>query len=250
MVETQLKRQGRAMFDVISGTGANEVIIETPIHNIDFDVMPAADVASVIKIYRDRMNDLKKDDRIEYILVFKNRGRYAGSITGHLYSQLMAMPVIPKKVQDEIDEAFKHYSEKKRCIYCDMLDNELLLKERVIWETRHFIVIAPFASQSCFETMIMPKEHAAHFMDISQEQTIDLAETMKRAIGAINKALNRPSYNYMLHTAPVKTGQLGHYHWHIEIVPRVKEVSGFETGSGFSINPVLPEDAAAYLRGL
>jgi len=162
----------------------------------------------------------------------------------------MGMPVVPKKVQDEIDSSLKHYNEKNRCVYCDIINNELALKDRVIRETQHFVILAPFASQSCFEMWILPKVHSPHFRVLSQQQSIDLAEAMKTAVSGMNNALNRPCYNYMIHTAPVRLAGLEHYHWHIEILPRVKEVSGFEWGSGFSINPVLPEDAAAYLRGL
>jgi UDPglucose--hexose-1-phosphate uridylyltransferase len=249
-VETQLKKQGKGIFDVISGTGANEVILETPAHNLDIDGLETAQVQDIIGTYRDRILDLQKDARLEYMLIFKNRGKHAGAISWHLHSQLMAMPVIPKKVQEEMDSARDYFGFKNRCVYCDLIDNELSVKERVVKETEHFVVVTPFASQACFEMWIIPKAHNCHFHKIDVNQAGDLAAVLKDAITRLNKALNRPSYNYMIHTAPIKEPDLGYYHWHIEILPRVKSIAGFEWGSGFYINPTPPEDAAAYLRGI
>jgi UDPglucose--hexose-1-phosphate uridylyltransferase len=249
-VETQLKKQGKGIFDIISGTGANEVIVEAPVHNVDLDSLDQAHVQDIVTVYRDRILDLQKDMRLEYMLIFKNRGRQAGAVNWHLHSQLMALPVIPKKVQEEMDSAKVYFDFKKRCVYCDLVDNELLMKERVVKETDHFVVITPFASQACFEMWIIPKKHGCHFHRIDLNQLKDLAAVLKDAVMRLNKALNNPCYNYMIHTAPIKDGDLGHYHWHIEILPRIKSIAGFEWGSGFYINPTLPEDAAAYLRGM
>jgi UDPglucose--hexose-1-phosphate uridylyltransferase len=249
-VETQLKKQGKGFFDVISGTGANEVIVEAPAHNVDFDNMTHEHVLDVINTYKDRINDLKKDMRMEYVLIFKNRGKKAGAVSWHLHSQLMGMPVIPKKVQEEIDSAKVYFDFKSRCVYCDLIDHEISMKERVVKDTEYFTVITPFASQACFEMWVIPKKHSCHFHEIDQAQAKDLAGVLKDSIGKLNRALNCPSYNYMIHTAPIKAASLGHYHWHMEILPRVKSIAGFEWGSGFYINPTLPEEAAAYLRGL
>ncbi len=247
-VETQLKKHGKGIFDVISGTGANEVIIEAPGHNVDLDSLEHAQVIDIINTYKDRIIDLQKDTRLEYILIFKNRGLNAGASSWHLHSQLMAMPVIPKKVQEEMDSAKEYFGFKKRCVYCDLVDSELLMKERVVKETEHFAVITPFASQACFEMWIIPKRHSCHFHKIDPTQVKDLAAALKDTILRLNRALNYPSYNYMVHTAPVKEGELGHYHWHIEILPRIKSIAGFEWGSGFYINPTPPEEAASFLR--
>jgi UDPglucose--hexose-1-phosphate uridylyltransferase len=249
-VETQLKNKGVGIFDIITGTGANEVIIETPRHDLDFDRLDMAHIVSIIRTYRDRILDLKNDTRLEYMLIFKNRGARAGETVHHLHSQLIAMPVVPASITDEIDSSLKYFSFKKRCIYCDILENEMLLKERLVKETEHFILITPFASQTPFEMWILPKRHTPHFHGINESETKDLAYILKEGISRMNKALNRPSYNYMIHSAPVKAGELEHYHWHLEILPRVKPLAGFEWGSGFYINPTLPEDSAAYLRGI
>jgi UDPglucose--hexose-1-phosphate uridylyltransferase len=249
-VETQLKKHGVGIFDVISGTGANEVIIETGRHDMDFERFEPADIEDIFRTYRDRILDLRRDSRIEYILIFKNRGARAGAKTAHLHSQLMALPIVPEKVSEELKSSAQYYEFKGRCVYCDIIENELMLKDRVIKESEHFVTVAPFASQTPFETWIFPKDHAAHFHKLSNIELKEVAIALKDAVTRLNKALNHPSYNYMIHTAPIKEGDLEHYHWHIEILPRIKPVAGFEWGSGFFINPTLPEEAAAYMRKL
>lgn len=249
-VETELKKKGVGIFDYISGTGANEVIVESPKHNADIDALEPAHIAGIMKVYRDRMLDLQKDTRLEYMLVFKNRGLKAGATILHPHSQLMGLPIVPLRVAEEL-ECSKHYFDfKKRCVYCDIIENELLLGTRVIRETEHFVSIAPYASRSCFEIWVLPKKHRAHYFKADDRELADLAAVMKDSISRMNKALGNPSYNYMIHTAPVKSGDLDHFHWHIEILPRVKAMAGIEWGSGIDINPTLPEEAAAYLKNL
>ena len=247
-VETQLKKKGVGIFDVISGTGANEIIVDTPLHNADFDKMELARVADVFRAYKDRIMDLRNDTRLEYVLIFKNRGVRAGSNSCHLHSQLMALPVVPKKVIEEMDASKEYFDFKKRCVYCDLVDNELQMKDRVVKETEYFVCITPFASQTPFEMWIIPKAHASHFHKLSDVQSADMAYITKDAITRLNKALNYPSYNYMIHTTPIKQPDQDHYHWHLEIMPRVKSIAGFEWGSGFYINPTLPEEAADFMR--
>ncbi|MEI7542361.1 MAG: galactose-1-phosphate uridylyltransferase [bacterium] len=247
-VETPLKKKGVGIFDVISGTGANEIIVDTPLHNVDFDKMDVSRVVDVIRTYKDRILDLKNDTRLEYVLIFKNRGERAGSNSQHLHSQLMALPVIPKKITEEMDASKEYFNFKKRCVYCDLVDNEIHMKERIVRETERFVCITPFASQTPFEMWIIPKTHASHFYKLSENEEADLAIILKDSITRLNKALNYPSYNYMIHTTPVKQQDIDHYHWHIEIMPRVKSIAGFEWGSGFYINPTLPEEAADFLR--
>jgi len=249
-VETPMYRKGVGIFDMISGTGANEIFIETPLHNADMDTLAIEQISDVIKSYRSRFLDLKNDTRIEYILIFKNRGIRAGGHLSHLHSQLMALPVIPKNVAEEIDSAKQYYDFKKRCIYCDLVDNEIQMKDRVVKESEYFICITPYASTSPFEMWIVPKQHKSHFSAIDDKEAADLAYVLKDAVYRLNKALNRPAYNYMIHTTPLKMPNLDHYHWHIELLPRIKSIAGFEWGSGFYINPTIPEESAEYLRNI
>lgn len=247
-VEKQLKRQGKGIFDVISGTGANEVIIESPLHNVDIDNLNVQDITYLIKTYIERILDLRKDKRFEYIIIFKNRGPEAGGKLLHPYSQLIALPVVPKRISEEIASSAKYYELKNRCIFCDIIDNELSFNERIVKETENYIVIAPFASRVSFELWILPKFHLSHFFNITNEQIYELSTVLKDTIYRLNKSLNRPSYNYMIHTAPIKLDEIPYYHWHIEIMPRIKSTEGFEWGTGFYINPTLPEDIVKFLK--
>jgi len=249
-VETELSRKGVGMFDVVSGTGANEVIIETPRHNADFDRMETEDIFGVITAYKERMLDLQKDTRLEYTLIFRNRGIKAGAAVFHPHSQLIGLPVVPMRINEELESAKQYFEYKKRCVYCDIIENELTMGSRIIRQTENFILLTPFASRTCFEMWILPKKHMAHFPKIEEKEARDLAGLLKDAVARLNKALGNPSYNYMIHTAPVKAGDLDHFHWHIELLPRVKSQTGFEWGTGFYINPTLPEDVAVFLRNL
>ena len=249
-VETPLQRKSIGIFDYVTGMGANEVIIETPKHNLDIDTMPLNAVADVIKTYADRINDLKNDTRLEYVLIFKNRGKRAGGHIEHAHSQLMALPVIPKKVQEEVDSAEAYFKLKKHCVYCDLVANEIQMKDRVVVENASFLCVTPFASRLPFEMWIIPKRHDSHFGNINNDEIQGLSEILKDSLRRMNKALSFPAYNYIIHTSPQKAGSLEHYHWHVEIVPRIKSLAGFEWGSGFYINPTLPEETAGYLRSL
>ncbi|MCE5301139.1 MAG: galactose-1-phosphate uridylyltransferase [Spirochaetia bacterium] len=249
-VETQLKRKGVSMYDTISGTGANEVIIESSRHDMDLDGFEKEHVRDLFKAYKDRILDLKNDTRLEYILIYRNRGFKAGAQNLHPHSELMAMPVVPKRVQEEMEAASEYHKFKQRCVYCDLIENEVSEKERIVKETEHFVAIVPFASMTPFEMWIIPRRHQAHYHCIDDRQTADLAYIMKECISRLNRALNRSSYNFMIHTSPVKDPEHRHYHWHIEILPRIKSIAGFEWSSGFYINHTPPEEAAGYLRKL
>ncbi|HPD19235.1 MAG TPA: HIT domain-containing protein, partial [Candidatus Goldiibacteriota bacterium] len=166
----------------------------------------------------------------------------------HPYSQLIALPVVPKRILEEIEASSKYFELKNRCIFCDIIDNEIFFNERVVKETENYIVIAPFASRVPFELWILPRFHTSHFYNLTKEQTFELSSVLKDTIRRLNKSLNHPSYNYMIHTSPIKSGEIPYYHWHIEITPRIKKTEGFEWGTGFYINPTFPEDVAEYLK--
>ncbi len=247
-VETNLKRYTKDIFTIINGTGANEVIIETPVHNVDFDEMKEEDIDLVIKAYKERFLDLKKDERLEYIIILKSRGVKAGSYIPHLHSQLVAFPVVPPLISEEITEAENYYKIKNNCVYCDMIKSEIKLDERVVLMNEHFICISPFASRVSFELMILPREHKFHFYDINEKELKNLSSLLKETIYKLNKALGFSAYNMILHTAPVKLKNLEYYHWHIEILPKLKNFSGFEQATGLFINSVTPEETTKYLK--
>ena len=200
--------------------------------------------------YRERMLDLERDHRLKYILIFKNHGAAAGASLEHAHSQLIATPVIPKRVTEEIDGARKYFEFKERCIFCDIVRQEILEKERIVADYDAFIAVQPFAPRFPFETWIIPKTHQSSYLELSDEEYLVLARSFKDILYRLKVALNDPPFNYILHTRPVSREHTEYYHWHFEIIPKLTKVAGFEWGTGFYINPTTPEEAAAYLRNI
>jgi UDPglucose--hexose-1-phosphate uridylyltransferase len=249
-IEGGLNRQGIGMFDKMNGIGAHEVIIETPVHELSLADLDFKHFEDVLLVYRDRMIDLIKDHRFRYILIFKNHGRVAGASLEHTHTQLIATPIIPKRVTEELQGAERYYRYKERCIYCDISMQELRERDRLVIENDSFVAVEPFASRFPFETWIIPKEHISNFEEIPRKDFSSLAHIFKNTLSMLNSALNNPPYNFIIHTSPTKEHNLEYYHWHIEIMPKLTQVAGFEWGSGFYINPTTPEDAAEFLRNL
>jgi UDPglucose--hexose-1-phosphate uridylyltransferase len=245
-VEGQLNRYGEGIFDMMDGVGAHEVIIECPDHNMTLSTMPVKFVEDVLWAFHHRITDLKKDSRFRYVLVFKNEGDEAGSSLEHTHSQLIALPIVPHLVEEELFQAKQYYEYKERCIFCDIIHQESANHKRVISENDDFIALAPFAPRSPFETMILPKKHESSFL--TNVNFSLLALILQQTLKQIDKVLDLPPYNLMIHTSPFKNEENEYYHWHIEIIPKLTKIAGFEWGSGFYINPTPPEEAAQFLR--
>ncbi|MCQ9208693.1 MAG: galactose-1-phosphate uridylyltransferase [Omnitrophica bacterium] len=247
-IEGELNRQGLGMFDFSNGVGAHEVIIETPDHTKSLADLLDHEVEKVIWSYRDRSVDLHGDKRFRYIMIFKNHGFSAGASLAHSHSQLIALPMVPKNVNEELAGASKYYEYKERCIFCDMLAQEQSENERLICENSRFLAFSPFASRFPFEVWILPKEHHSDFSFIQTEDVIELARILKEILLRIKRVLGDVPYNFIIHTSPIEEQEREDYHWHIEIMPKLMRIAGFEWGSGFYINPTSPEVAAKYLR--
>ncbi len=247
-IEGELDRQGEGLFDKMNGIGAHEVIIETPDHDAVLAAFPEKRIEEVLWAYRERIVDLKKDKRFRYILIFKNHGDAAGASMEHSHSQLIALPIVPKRVLEEVDGASDFYRDKERCIFCDMIRQERQVGVRVVSENDVFLTLAPYAPRFPFETWIIPKQHGAAFENAPAAAYPSLAKTLKDLLQRVDKVLHAPAYNYLIHTTPVHENTELYYHWHIEFMPRLTRVAGFEWGTGFYINPTPPEESAQYLR--
>jgi UDPglucose--hexose-1-phosphate uridylyltransferase len=210
--------------------------------------MPEPQIAEVLKAFKDRVNDLKRDRRFRYIILFRNYGEAAGASLEHPHSQLIALPVIPSVVKEEVDASREFHEAKERCIFCDIIREESSAGTRLISETDRFTVLAPYAPRFPFETWILPKQHASHYEDSEPALLDNLAWVLRSTMRKIDKVLERPAYNFIVHSAPVQEAPLAYYHWHIEIIPKLTKVAGFEWGTGFYINPTPPEEAARFLR--
>jgi UDPglucose--hexose-1-phosphate uridylyltransferase len=248
-VEGELEPSGEGLYDRTTGVGAHEVIIETPSHDAAMWELAPRAVADVLGAYRARIADLALDPRLAYAMVFKNHGEGAGASLGHPHSQLIATPIVPIMVEEELAGAVQHFRMKKRCIWCDIVHQERRGGERLILEAGPFVALAPFAPRLPFETWILPTDHRSSFEETTGPELEVLAGLLQEVLRRMARVLQTPPYNYMLHSAPFRSPSRERFHWHIEIIPKLTRVAGFEWGTGFFINATPPEEAARYLRG-
>jgi len=246
----ELTKKAHGIYDKMSATGVHELIIETPnhmgsIHNLSYE-----EIETFLKVTKMRFNDLKNDYRIQYILFVKNYGSEAGAkfSHSHSHSHILGLPVIPKRVKEEIDGAKDYYDFRERCIFCDIIFEELSDDIRVIMNNEEFVALSAYAGRFPYETHIYPKKHIASFENTPDYMMKELSVILKDTIKSLYDTLGNPAYNVVLHTSPVNQIMPVLYHWHIEIMPRINKVAGFEWGSGFYINSVLPEDAAEAMK--
>jgi UDPglucose--hexose-1-phosphate uridylyltransferase len=247
-VEGELDRQGEGLFDKMNGIGAHEVIIETPAHPVMLADMPDEAIERVLWATHDRMLDLQRDQRFRYIIAFKNHGQAAGSSLDHSHSQIIALPIVPREVRDEVDGAKAHFAVKERCVFCDILRQETREGQRLIAENADVVAIAPYAPRFPFETWLLPRRHESRFESSPRHEFASLARLLGDILRRINRTLGTPPYNLLIHTAPLAEAAGDYYHWHIEIIPKLTKVAGFEWATGFYLNPTSPEEAAQVLR--
>jgi UDPglucose--hexose-1-phosphate uridylyltransferase len=247
-VEGALEREGEGLFDRMAGVGAHEVIIESSRHSAGYGDLPAEALEDVLWAWGERMRDLARDPRFRAVMVFKNHGPAAGATLAHPHSQLIALPIVPRAILEELEGAQAHFRLKERCIWCDVVRQERRDGTRVVFENERCVVLSPWAAKVPFETWVLPKAHAGHFEDEPRAVLRDVAEALGTVARKLDLALDNPAFNVLLRSAPLRERGLAHYHWHLEVMPAVTRVAGFEWGSGYFINPVPPEEAAAFLR--
>jgi UDPglucose--hexose-1-phosphate uridylyltransferase len=247
-IEGDLDRQAEGIYDRMNGIGAHEVVVETPDHGRAMKDLSDAELTDVLFAFKARVLDLRNDLRFRYILLFKNHGHAAGASLDHSHSQLIALPVLPRHVLEEIDGARRHHDLKERCIFCDVVGQERRDRSRLVFENDEFVVFAPYAPRSPFETWIVPKRHESNYEAEPRERLALCAQALGTTLRRLAAALGDPAYNFIIHSNPLRDPSSPSYHWHLEVMPALTQVAGFEWGSGFHINPVPPEDAAAFLR--
>ncbi|MCG8554313.1 MAG: galactose-1-phosphate uridylyltransferase [Proteobacteria bacterium] len=230
------------------GYGHHEVIVEGPGHEPRMAELSLGEVAAVLDAYSARYAELRSDPRVAYVLVFKNCGVSAGASLVHPHSQLMATQVAPLELQHRIARARKHFEHTGRCLQLDAIEAELRARERVVSETDRFVAYCPFASVAPYEVRIAPKAQQAAFGATSSAERLELAGLLRSTLLALDRALELPAFNYMLHTAPLAHETSPYYLWHLQIRPRTATLAGFELGSGIATKTVFPEEAAARLR--
>ena len=257
-VEGDVVREGVGLNDSVSGVGAHEVIVECPESTRSMADFTIAELVQVLMAWRARIEDLRRDQRLRYVLIFKNSGSEAGASVDHAHSQLIATPIIPSVVAQEIKSSREHFMAKERCIFCDLIHQEIELGERIAIETDSFVALNPYASALPFETWILPRRHGHDFAATDDADLRGLAVILSDLLRRIRCLLEDPPYNLVLHTSPNPHPRPGHpddwstiqhdFHWHLELVPRISRRAGFEWGSGYTINPTAPEEAARHLQ--
>jgi len=259
-IEAPTERRQVGPYDQVSGVGAHEVVVETIQHDRAFRQMPPEHLAAILLTWRDRVADLKRDRRVQHVEVFKNDGPSAGATLEHPHSQIVATPLRPPRLLRQLDAARAHWTEKERCLVCDIVAFELETATRIVDDEPDFVAWCPYASRYPFEIQLAPRRHSAHFTALGDNQALSLAHLLSRCLRALDKALQQADLNLCLSLSPsTQSFARGHdgldqldqfWHWRIELIPRLLPLGGFELGTDLVINPTAPEAAAAHLRAL
>ncbi|MBI4224800.1 MAG: galactose-1-phosphate uridylyltransferase [Candidatus Sungbacteria bacterium] len=245
-----------------NGAGAHEVVI-TADHTRSFADMTDQEAELVVHMYQDRFRMLQDDICVKYISLFHNHGKLAGASIAHPHSQIIAIPVVPPDVASSLEGSERYFAKEKKCVHCIMLQYDLKEKTRIVYSSKYFAAVTPFASRTAFEIRIFPKVHQSRFEDISPDEQKDFAHVLRVSLAKLYRGLKNPDYNFFLHTAPVNSDVASrvknshqakldhsyeHYHWHFEILPKTAIWAGFEIGTGIEISTISPESAAKFLR--
>jgi UDPglucose--hexose-1-phosphate uridylyltransferase len=236
------------MFLASPGLGRAEVLIECPEHLPDPTHLSDSQFSAVFSAYRDRLIALADEVQLAYASVFKNVGAEAGASLGHTHSQIIATPIVPGIIESELAGSAAHFSRTNRCIFCDIAHREMTDRDRLIAQSENFLVLSAFAPRFEREFWLLPKRHVSRYEAISSAECLELARLMKRVLSSLDIIMDKPAYNWSLHTAPLRSTEMPHYHWHIEVMPRISRPAGLEWGFGCYIIAVSPEQSAREFR--
>ncbi|HZJ34832.1 MAG TPA: DUF4931 domain-containing protein [Candidatus Angelobacter sp.] len=222
--------------------GQTEVIIETRKHGLDINEFSVDHIVRVFDAYIDRYNALRNTDGIKHVILFKNEGGKAGASITHTHSQVIALPILPPKIENEAKAYNKYRLKYSTCPYCDIIAKETD-KPRVIWEDENLFVLSPYASDAPYGAWLIPKRHIRFISDLTHAEKESFATAMKIVLDKLDDF--GISYNYFVENAVNRED----YHMHIKLAPRPNIWAGLELGTGVIINPITPEYAARVYRG-
>jgi UDPglucose--hexose-1-phosphate uridylyltransferase len=232
--------------DLALAVGHHEVLVESPDHNEHPADARISQLINVINAYIDRLCELSAKPYVRYVSIFRNHGLEAGASLSHAHSQIIATPFIPKIVKEELKASKKFWKKNDQCIFCNILEKERK-GPRLILENSDYAVFTPWASVHPLEFWIFPKRHEVTLLEMSQSEVKTFAKTLKTCFSGLKKLLNDPPYNFGFHLAINKKSR-EHYHWHLEVYPKLAIWAGFEKSTAIYINTVTPEAAAESLR--
>lgn len=242
-----LRHREDGPYFAMDAAGYHEVIV-TRDHQKSIGRLEPLAVAELLDAFQSRYIDLMNKKSVNYIDIFHNHGPGAGASIPHPHSQLMAIPVVSPAVQAELDGAEKYHRQNKHCVYCAMLSWEREHGKRLVFENEEFAVFCPFASRANFEMWLAPKKHKPYFERINDQEKVAAGEALQNVLSRLDRKLNDPDLNFYIHTSPCDGRDYPHFHWHIEILPKLNDWAGFEISTGIEIITVSPEDAAEFLR--
>jgi UDPglucose--hexose-1-phosphate uridylyltransferase len=232
--------------DLAQAVGHHEVIIESPNHDEHPADAKIPQLTLVVNAYIDRLRELSKKPYVKYVSIFRNHGLEAGASLSHAHSQIIATPFIPKTVQEEMKTSKRYWAENGKCAFCNILKRERK-SDRFILENDHFIAFAPYASIHPLEFWILPRKHQTTPANMNKNEKQAFAQTLKTTLHALKRLANDPPYNYGIHLTTNKNANK-HYHWHLEVYPKLAIWAGFEKSTGIYINTVTPEATAESMR--
>jgi UDPglucose--hexose-1-phosphate uridylyltransferase len=248
-LEGPLTRRFDGVERSITGVGYHDVLVEHPLHNTTLALMTDEEIRDVLLMYLRRGREIAADPRVEQVVFFKNHGERAGASLIHPHSQIVGLPIVPGDIRQRIEEARRFFDDTGQCVFCTMLADELGRRERLLAVNERFAAFVLYAASSPFHIWILPRQHRASFDHIEQDDLVLLAPLLRDVLFRLYTHLNDPDYNLLIRSTPTKEPENGYFHWYIAIVPRLSRSAGLELGSGVWINPSLPEECAAFLRG-
>ena len=238
----ELKINDTEQFYSMKAAGHHEVLIESPNHDEHPGVAHVSHLILVLNAYLDRLKALSSKKYVKYVSIFRNHGSDAGASLSHAHTQIMATPIVPRIIKEELNKCKNYWNENGKCILCDIIKKERR-SPRLIWENERFLVLAPWASVHPFEFWILPKKHQSTILEMNSKEIHELAVTFRICFGGLRRLLGDPSYNFGFHMIPHQS-----FHWHLEVYPRLTIWAGFEKSTGMFINVVSPEEASSSLK--
>ena len=254
-IEADPAREAEGLYDKMRNLGAHEVVIEHPDHSMRFTGLSDIHAAQALRAYVARITDLKKDLRFRYVSLFRNVGHEAGQELGHPHSEITATPFIPRRTAYELRAALAHYEAKERCLFCDLVKQELDEQVRTVEWNDLFLAFCPFASRVPYETWIMPIYHHCAFEEdvTSWDKQVLLARLIKSTLGRLSSVAK--AYHLVLHTSPNLNARPHRpgawrslpedYHWHFEILPIIPGKSKSYSFKEVYFNALPPPEIAA-----
>lgn len=217
--------------------GKQEIIIETPQHNVEFSELPIIQIERILQIYAIRLAALRQIPGIRHVAVFKNDGAKAGASIAHAHSQIIALPIVPPHLAHEAAALNDYANEYGNCAYCDVINWEKQQSKRVIYNSSDVIAYSPYASENPFEIWVMPIKHVSTFAQINKKELKSIAVIMQKITAYLDS--KNISFNFFL-----QESLIGYkHHFVLKVEPRQTVHAGLELSTGIIINPISPEQA-------